>query len=57
MIIGHARSVGTIVNKNLYYKGQKIETVKEYNYLGVEKDDNLTMEMCTTGKPEDVYDQ
>ena len=33
-----------VVEQNLQYKGQRIEVVSEYNYLGIDLDNKLTME-------------
>ena len=44
MIIGPTLNENLVVVKNLHYKNQQIEIVREYNYLGVELDNNLTIE-------------
>ena len=44
MIVGHAPGDNIVVNKCLQYNQQQIEIVSDYSYLGVELDNNLTME-------------
>ena len=44
MIVGHAPGDNIVVNKRLQYNQQQIEIVSDYSYLGVELDNNLTME-------------
>ena len=44
MIVGPTLKDNLTVGRNLQYKNQMIETVSEYNYLGIELDNKLTME-------------
>ena len=44
MVIGPTLNEHLVVEKNLQYKDQKIEIVSEYNYLGIDLDNKLTME-------------
>ena len=44
MVIGPTLNENLNVEQNLQYKNQRIEIVREYNYLGVELDNKLTME-------------
>ena len=44
MLIGPTLKDNLAVARNLQYGNQKIEIVREYNYLGIDLDDKLTME-------------
>ena len=44
MIIGPGLKENIAVVNNLQYKDKKIDIVNEYNYLGIELDNKLTME-------------
>ena len=44
MIIGPTLKENLATENNMQYKNKKIETVSEYNYLGIEVDNKLTME-------------
>ena len=44
MIIGPTLNENLVVKENLTYKNKKIEIVSEYNYLGIELKNKLTME-------------
>ena len=44
MIIGPTLNENLVVQNNLHYNNKKIDIVSEYNYLGIELDNKLTME-------------
>ena len=44
MIIGSTLKDNLVAERNLQYNNRTIELVREYNYLGIELDNNLTME-------------
>ena len=44
MVVGSTLDDHLVATSNLQYKNKKIEIVSEYNYLGIEVDNKLTME-------------
>ena len=49
MITGPTLRENLVTENHLQYKNKKIETVSEYNHLGIELDNKLTMENHITG--------
>ena len=44
IVVGSTLNDHPVATNNLQYKNKKIEIVSEYNYLGIELDNKLTME-------------